>query len=242
MINFLKAAYLTTLIFVITSVCYQLMLMAWLRALLLGSDRGRLGHQIATIWGKLVFNLTPGWKIGVSGQENLPNKNTPVVMVANHESMTDIWAIYFINAQFRWLSKEEVFKVPMIGHCMRICNYVAIKRGNRGSHEQAMTESADLIRAGLSMLFFPEGTRSETGELKPFKIGAFKLAREMNVPVLPIAMHGAGKLLRKGTLSPCAASVKIKILPEVYDNPEESIEQFAERVRDIISTAHKKLV
>ena len=105
-----------------------------------------------------------------------------------------------------------------------------------------MTESADLIRAGLSMLFFPEGTRSETGELKPFKIGAFKLAREMNVPVLPIAMHGAGKLLRKGTLSPCAASVKIKILPEVYDNPEESIEQFAERVRDIISTAHKKLV
>jgi len=241
MINYLKAAYFTLVIVIVTAICYSMLLVAWLRAFILGSDAGRLGHSIATLWGKWIFNLIPGWKISVVGQENLPPRNCPVVMVANHESMADISAIYFLNTQFRWLSKEEVFRVPVIGHAMRICHYVAIKRGNRDSHVHALEASADLIRAGLSMFFFPEGTRSETGKLRPFKSGAFKLARDMNVPVLPIALHGAGNLLRKGTFAPHAAVVKVAILPSVKDDPTETVEEYAERVRGIIATAHETL-
>jgi len=242
MINLLKSAYLTLVIIVVTAICYMMMLLAALKSLVLGDDGGRLAHRIASLWGQWIFNLLPGWNITVSGRENLPPLDQPVVMVANHESMSDICAIYFLNTQFRWLSKEEVFKFPCIGHAMRLCKYVPIPRGDRSSHGQAMEASADHIRAGLSMFFFPEGTRSETGELRPFKAGAFKLARDLKVPVLPIALHGAGDLLRKGSFTPRAAAVRVAVLPAISDHPDESVEQFADRVRGIIAAAHKTLV
>lgn len=198
-------------------------------------------HWIACLWGSSVFALTPGWKRTVRGQEFLPKKRQATVIVANHQSMTDIWAIYTLRVQFRWLSKAEVFKIPLVGQAMQLAHYIPVKRGDHESHRKALEESARNLQNGVSMLFFPEGTRSKTNELLPFKLGAFKLALENKVPIVPIALAGTHDLIPKGSRIPSRAHVFIHILPQVLPNPGETAEQLASRVRGIISEELKKI-
>ncbi len=216
-------------------------------ALSLVTDKYKYGkgvHSIASLWGRTIIRMMPGWKIEVTGQENLPADDEAVVIVANHESMSDIWAMYYLRIQFRWLSKDSVFKIPMVGQAMKWAGYIPITRGNKGSHIESMRQSTDRLRKGIPMFFFPEGTRSTDGIIKEFKIGAFKLARDSKVAVLPIAIHGAGDLMRKGSSHPSMrATVRLKILPKIPppapDN--EDLELYAEQVRQKIITAHNTI-
>jgi len=191
-----------------------------------------------------MIRFMPGWRVTVDGSEYLPQDGQPMVVVANHESMSDIWAMYYLGIQFRWLSKESVFKVPMVGQAMQWAHYVPIKRGSRESASMAMEESAARVRQGLSMFFFPEGTRSRDGVMKPFKSGAFKLAQNEQVPILPVAIHGAGDLLPKGSWMPGEARVRIKVLPPLPPPPpgDGNIDAFAASVRAQILAAHTELV
>jgi 1-acyl-sn-glycerol-3-phosphate acyltransferase len=205
---------------------------------------GKGVHRLASLWGQIIIKMMPGWKIEVTGRENLPADNEPVVIVANHESMSDIWAMYYLNIQFRWLSKDSVFKIPMIGHAMKWAGYIPITRGNKSSHIESMRQSSDRLRRGIPMFFFPEGTRSTDGTIKEFKIGAFKLARDSKVAILPIAIHGAGDLMRKGSSHPSMrATVRLKILPKIAppDLNNEDLELYAEQVRQAIITAHNTI-
>jgi len=201
-------------------------------------------HRVASFWGRTIIKMMPGWKIEVSGQENLPEDDEPVVIVANHESMSDIWAMYFLGIQFRWLSKDSVFKIPMVGHAMKWAGYIPITRGNKASHMESMRQSSDRLSRGIPMFFFPEGTRSTDGTIKEFKIGAFKLARDSKVAILPIAIHGAGDLMRKGSSHPSMrATVRLKILPKIAPPAmsNENLELYAEQVRQLIITAHNTI-
>jgi len=208
-------------------------------------EHGRGVHRIASVWGRSIIKMMPGWNVEISGQENLPKDYEAAVIVANHESMSDIWATYYLGIQFRWLSKDSVFKIPMIGHAMRWSGYIPIARGNKSSHIDAMRQSADRIRKGIPMFFFPEGTRSVDGKVKEFKIGAFKLAQDTQTAILPIAIHGAGDLMRKGSSHPSSkATVRLKILPQIPP-PEQSdndLERYAQKVREKIITAHNTIL
>lgn len=188
--------------------------------------------------------MMPGWRVEISGQENLPGENEAVVIVANHESMSDIWAMYYLDIQFRWLSKASIFKIPMIGRAMGWSEYIPIARGNRSSHAEAMRQSEDRIRKGIPMFFFPEGTRSEDGTIKEFKIGAFKLAKDTQVHVLPVAIHGAGDLIRKNSSHPSfKATVRMKILPQEAPpaKGDDDMEAYAAAIREKIITAHNTI-
>ncbi|MEI6399874.1 MAG: lysophospholipid acyltransferase family protein [Pseudomonadota bacterium] len=192
-------------------------------------------HNLAGIWARSIFSSVPGWRLAITGASNIPSKNDkPVVVVCNHESITDIWAIYFLRYQFRWLSKEAVFKVPLVGPAMRWAGYIAIKRGDSRSHGQALEQCAQVIRNGISVLFFPEGTRSVTNELREFKVGAFKLALEENVQILPLAITGTRSLLKKGTMLPGNAAVKISVMPPYSLDKNRSIEENAAEARQLI--------
>jgi 1-acyl-sn-glycerol-3-phosphate acyltransferase len=205
-------------------------------------DDGRAVHPVAQRWGRTIFGMTPGWSITIDGQENLPKDRTPMVIVANHQSMTDIFVMYFLGVQFRWLSKDEVFKLPLIGWSMRWAHYVPVRRGARDSHAQALRESEGRLREGLSMLFFPEGTRSSDGHIKEFKLGAFKVARDTQTPVLPVALDGAHRLLPKGGKIPQRAAVRIRILrPQPPPRPDEDLRSYAEATRQRIITAHAEV-
>lgn len=193
-------------------------------------------HFIAGLWSRTIFRLVPGWRISIKGTENLPAKNSaPVIIVSNHESITDIWAIYFLRHQFRWLSKDAVFKVPLIGLAMKWAGYISIKRGDSKSHGQALARCAEVIRNGCSVLFFPEGTRSITNELREFKVGAFKLASEENVRILPFAITGTRSLLKKGTMLPGLAEVNISVLPAFELDKSKTLEENAAHAREIIA-------
>jgi 1-acyl-sn-glycerol-3-phosphate acyltransferase len=221
----------------------------WRQALIVALRRPRDGrpiHSIASLWGRALVTLTPGWQVDVEGREHLPPTSPgspPVVIVANHESMADIWAMYYLGIQFRWLSKIEVFRVPMVGPAMRWANYVPIKRGDPTSHGQAMAESAARLREGLPMFFFPEGTRSTDGRVKDFKLGAFKLARDAQARILPVAIHGAGNLLPKGSgLPSLRARVRLRVLPlQPAPAPSDDLAAVAAQSREMIVAAHREL-
>lgn len=200
-------------------------------------DYGRSIHRVATIWGRTILHLTPGWKVTVSGREHLPKPEEPVVIVANHESMADIWAMYETKAEFRWLSKAEVFAYPIIGSTMRWARYVPIKRGDKESHAKALEQSEHTLDQGVCMLYFPEGTRSKTGELRPFKTGAFRLAEQKNLPILPIAISGTRDLMPKGSILPGRAAVHLNILPPMKKPAHLSLEEWAAEARDHIIAA-----
>ena len=209
-----------------------------------GVRDGRRAHVWAICWGRGIFKMTPGWTIGVEGQENLPKDRAPAVLVCNHESMADVFAMYFLKIQFRWLAKDEVFRLPMVGRAMRYCDYVRVLRGDKGSHTQAMDESSDRLDKGVAMFFFPEGTRSADGKIQGFKPGAFRLAQKHQVPVVPIVIHGAHEMMPKGAKAPREALVTIKVLPPMAPPPAttEDLDEYIAGIRRIIVTEHDSLV
>jgi 1-acyl-sn-glycerol-3-phosphate acyltransferase len=186
-------------------------------------------HKIAEVWARSVMFLNPWWKYSIFNAENIP-KNIPVVLVANHQSQTDILALYLLKTQFRWLSKESMFKFPILGSAMRKIGYIGVVRGDSQSQVKCMKESAERLRNGLSMAFFPEGTRSKDGHLLKFKVGAFKLAKEHSIAIVPVSICGTHKMLPKGTMLPQFSLVKITVHKPI-ETKDYSVEQLIEKSR-----------
>lgn len=203
-------------------------------------EKQNKAHLRSGKWAKDLFHFTPWWSIQISGKEKIPHSGR-FVIIANHESATDMLALYYLQIQFRWLAKKEAFKIPCIGQAMKWAGYIPIQRGAKKSHKEAIDLCKKTIEEETPVLFFPEGTRSTLGYPKNFKVGAFKVAKELGVPVLPIVLKGAGKLLKKGSLTPSRATMVVKILDPVSSRSEESIEEFTKRVENLVVKEHKSI-
>src|SRR6185369_11674287 len=145
----------------------------------------RLSHYMASFWGYFYFLTNPFWRFRIIDRDYIDSKKT-YVLVANHQSYMDILALYSLFKPYKWVSKEEIFKVPVIGPNMQLNQYVQIKRGDLKSIKEMMNCCKDWLRRGVSLLIFPEGTRSPDGQIQQFRDGAFRLSCEMNVPLIPI--------------------------------------------------------
>jgi 1-acyl-sn-glycerol-3-phosphate acyltransferase len=134
----------------------------------------------------------------------------------NHQSNFDIPVLLgCLPVQFRWLAKAELFKIPIFGRGMRGCGYISIDRSNRKSAFQSLTEAATKIRNGVSVLIFPEGTRSWDGKILPFKKGGFVLSVDAGVPIVPIVIFNTWSIMHKGTLLVRRRSVRMDILAPI---------------------------
>ncbi len=174
------------------------LLIAWPLSFFLDRKKTRyLLHDVAVIWGKAIVGVNAYWRIQVEGRENIdPSKS--YVVVANHQSMLDILvALAGLPLHFKFMAKEELFNIPFIGWHMTGAGYIPILRGNIQSGKSALDTAEQWLAKGVSVLFFPEGTRSLDGEIKHFKHGAFKAAQEANVEILPIIIEGTGQALPK---------------------------------------------
>lgn len=154
-------------------------------------------HRQCFWWSSAVIGLSPYWKLKVSGLENADPKQTYVI-VANHQSTADIVVLYQLRLQFKWVAKESLFRVPLLGWCLGLCKHISLRRKDSGSVREVYREAIHYLRSGMSVLFFPEGTRSETEEMNAFQNGAFKLAISEKLPILPVAIRGTRNAIPKG--------------------------------------------
>lgn len=192
-------------------------------------------QQFSAFWASLYIWVNPLWSIEkISGLEKVDRRKVYVI-VANHQSMIDILVLYRSFLHFKWVSKREMFKVPLIGWNMWLNGYVGIKRGDERSRERCLEECRAWIKRGSSILFFPEGTRSKDGSLGPFKPGAFRLAIEMGVPILPIVIRGTREALPKHSLRlETRARMSLEVLPEIPISSSEDPKLLGDRVREVM--------
>ena len=165
--------------------------------------------------GRLIVRINPFWRVRVLGDPAAP-VDTFVVCV-NHQSNADIFCLSFVKRnRWRWLAKRSLLRVPVFGWIMRLGGHIPVNRGERASGEEALARSREWLERGVSVGFFPEGTRSETGDIKEFKMGAFKLAVDAQKPVLPIAITGTRDALPKhGWVMREKADVRIRVLEPI---------------------------
>ena len=205
-----------------------------LRGLSAPFDRERkLLHLYTSAWAYHYVKLLPLWKTHFSGVENIKNGRT-YVMVANHQSLGDILVLFGLFRHFKWVSKREIFKVPFIGWNMAMNDYVGLTRGDATSIERMLDECRRHLAAGSSVMLFPEGTRSVDGELKGFKHGAFTLAKELSLEVVPIVIDGTHDALpKKGLLlrQPKPLQIHVRVLPPVAPDAAATPKALSDLVR-----------
>lgn len=157
----------------------------------------RFVWRVQSFWAKCVcwFFLIP---VSVSGLEHI-DKNQSYVCVSNHQSFFDIFVIYgWLPIIFKWLMKQELRKIPFVGTACKAAGHIFINRTNAIEAKHSLDKAKETLQGGVSMVIFPEGTRTRTGEMGRFKRGAFAIATELELPVLPISLTGCFDIMPKG--------------------------------------------
>lgn len=171
----------------------------------------KVGSYIGgVIWSRLNSFLTPMFA-KVEGRNNVNPKQSYVV-VSNHQSVYDIFLIYgWLGIDIKWIMKKELRKIPGVGFGSEKVGHIFIDRSNNKKALESINEAKRKLVNGTSVVIFPEGTRSETGELGPFKRGAFKIAYDLNLPILPITVINTKNILPTNTLNIMPGRVKMVI-------------------------------
>jgi 1-acyl-sn-glycerol-3-phosphate acyltransferase len=233
---------LWTWLVLVICVLLWLPLMAAVRLATLGDPgRYRVGYLFRQI-GVITARLTPYWRFTYRGA--IPREpRTPYVVVSNHESFADILLISHLPWEMKWLSKAELFRIPVMGWLMRLAGDVPVKRGFGPSAIEAMAKCREILAHKVSVMIFPEGTRSPTRELLPFKDGAFRLAIDAGVPILPLALHGTGTALRKHDWRIGRSTAVVEVLEPVATAglTAGDVPQLKARVRAMIVEARDRL-
>jgi 1-acyl-sn-glycerol-3-phosphate acyltransferase len=194
-------------------------------------------HRFTCFWGSLYTWLNPAWPVTIEGREHI-QPHVAYVMVSNHQSFVDILVLFRLFRHFKWVSKIENFRVPLIGWNMSLNRYIKLVRGRRESVIRMMAECEATLKSGSSVMIFPEGTRSLDGRMRAFKTGAFELALRTRAPILPIALDGTARALpKRGYLLQGHHPIHVAVLPELdpASYAGETPESLAERVRGLIA-------
>ena len=200
-------------------------------------------HRFTCFWASLYTWLNPAWNVTIHGRERL-HRAGPTVLVANHLSLLDILVMFRLQSHFKWVSKIENFRVPLIGWNMTLCGYIPLQRGTRTSVMAMMRACDAALAKGSSIVLFPEGTRSSTGRLRSFKPGAFEIAHRNGVPIQPIVLRGTGDALpKRGFVLQGRHAISIEILDPVppadveKTDPEDMMEQVRDRIAQALEAA-----
>jgi 1-acyl-sn-glycerol-3-phosphate acyltransferase len=226
----------------VVCVLLWLPMMALVRLATLGDPgRYRVGYLFRGI-GRAVTALNPLWKFSYAG--TIPAEpRRPYVVVSNHESFADILLISHLPWEMKWLSKAELFRIPVMGWLMYLAGDVPVKRGVGPSAIEAMARCREILSRRVSVMIFPEGTRSPTAELLPFKDGAFRLAIDTGVPILPLALHGTADALAKHDWRFGRSTAIVEVLEPVETTglTPDDVPALKERVRSTIIEARDRL-
>ena len=175
----------------------------------------RLAHRLASLWGRGLVSMAPGSRVTLTGRQNIP-LDRPVIFMANHQSYTDVPALFFVPAQFKWMADEDLFQIPVFGWAMRMAGYIPVRRGDARHAVRSLQKARRLLARGISVFIFPEGTRSHTGVMGRFQSGGFRLAEETGAAIVPVVVSGTRQLLPRGSWAfRWGVGIWIDILPPV---------------------------
>ena len=198
----------------------------------------RTGGICGVLWAKVNSFFTP-MTVTVVGAENI-NPGTSYVICANHQSFYDIYVLYgWMGVDFKWVMKKELEKVPVLGFACKVLGHIFIDRSDSKRAVETINAAKTKIVNGTSVLFFPEGSRSSDGIMKPFKKGAFRMAIDLGLPVLPVTINGTQKVLPKGgiDLKPGAVTMMIHKPISVKNYQEENLSELMDKTRMIMNAS-----
>ena len=215
-----------TIFLTVVAACLDLFI-AYPLSLFLDRGTGKLLHDISADWGRTIIRWSSIWRLVVTGREHL-QKGKHYIIVSNHQSLLDILAVCAaLPLNFKFLAKRELFQIPFMGWDMAAAGYIPVNRGSHKSGREAVRRITGVLEKNVSVLLFPEGTRSPDGKIHAFKMGAFKLARDNKVEILPIVVDGTGQALPKKSWL-----IKKKSVFIVSIGKPTSLEDFADSSMD----------
>lgn len=184
-------------------------------------------HKVQQFWSCSFFWLM-FLPVSIDGEEHI-QKGQSYVFVSNHQSMFDVWLIYgWLPVIFKWLMKAELRKVPFVGTGCKAAGHIFVERRNAKAAMESLHEVEKQLVNGVSTVIFPEGTRSTTGETGRFKRGAFQIALDLGLPVIPLSLDGCFEVLPKGKpfvhRHPVHMYIGEPIDLKQFDDPNEAIE------------------
>jgi 1-acyl-sn-glycerol-3-phosphate acyltransferase len=196
---------------------------------------GNIVHHYARWWARIQL-LVSGVRVKVKGLDNL-DKESPYIYMSNHQGSYDIFVLLScLPIQFRWIAKKELFAIPILGWAMRAANYISIDRSGKRKALESIERAADKIKGGVSVVIFPEGTRSRDGSIQPFKRGGFTLAMKSGVPIIPITINGSWDVMPRESMKVRPGEIRVSIDRAIQTTPlslrEKSV--LMGKVREII--------
>ena len=198
-------------------------------------------HKVARIWARGILFVSR-IKVTVNGLANIDPTQSYVYM-SNHQSNFDIPVLLaYLPVQFRWLAKAELFKIPIFGRAMRGAGYVKIDRFNQEAAFESINEAARKMKNGVSVMIFPEGTRSLDGNLRSFKKGGFIMAVDAGVPIVPVVIKGTWPIMDKSSLRINTGEVSLNIETPIAttDYTRENKDDLIQSVRAVIREGLEK--
>ena len=198
--------------------------------------KGKVIHRYARLWGKVAL-LANRVNVSVEGLGHLREEG-PYIFMSNHQGSYDIFALLgHLPFQFKWLAKKELFSIPLFGWAMAAAGYISIDREGTRKTVEAMNDAARKIREGMSVVIFPEGSRSPDGSIQPFKKGGFTLAIKSKVPIVPIAINGSRDIMPKDRLTASSGEIRMRMAPpiETQNCSMKDREFLRDKVNQVIS-------
>lgn len=225
-----------------TLVIFPVMLVLYVLTIWRDPGRYLVGRAFRMI-GVVTFRINPLWSVRISGV-SVENPRLPYVVVSNHESFADILLLCNLPWEMKWMSKIEILRIPYLGWMMRLAGDIPIDRGSRESAGKAMELSRKSLKDHVSVMIFPEGTRSTGDDMLPFKDGAFRLALKTGTPILPLALVGTRDALAKHDWRFGPADAEVRVLPpvDVTGLTLKDTEVLKQRVRGMIDEARRAML
>lgn len=203
----------------------------------LGAGR-TMGYWPGHFWAQLFCVLT--WvRVEVRGSDNI-SQGRSYVFVANHQGAYDIFAIYgYLGHNFRWMMKKGLEKIPLVGYSCRVSGHIYVDNSSPSAVRRTMETAEQRLAGGMSVVVFPEGARTTDGHMHAFRRGAFTLAVEFGLPVVPVTIDGAYQILRRGSALPRPGRIILTIHKPILppEGGRHELAELMERSRETIASA-----
>lgn len=222
--------------FVFFTFWLSLCVMVWLVALPFDYER-RAFRITLHLWCWLYMKLCPFWHYTIEGLENLPRG--ACVYVANHQSLMDIAVLLGLNRRFKWVAKKELFSRPFVGWLLFFGRDIKLDRASLRDASRMIASCLHWLQRGVSIMIFPEGHRSPT--VGRFKRGAFQIAQEAHVPIVPIVVSGSAQAVRGYFVEPHRTPLRVQILSPISPEQlqQQPLEDVAREVEERIRAVHQ---